>query len=185
MTDLCILCEDIPFSRLLCLWAECEGKTAVAVAREEALPPARLYLVDADRFSPPEISGAEVVLFGTRGKENIWQRPFSPALLSARLRSPAPAERAGEAAGRAVFRERLLSLSPVEARLFAALREAGGAPIASAALFSAVWGERAFDHDLLRVTVHHLKRKLEADGRRAIYAVRGFGYCLKEGGADD
>lgn len=180
MLDLCVLCEDTPFARLLCLWAEGEGKTAAAATREDALPPARLYLVDADRFSAPDAGGAEVVLFGTRGGEGVWERPFPPARLAARLHSPTPSARADT-----LFRGRALSLSPVEGRLFAALRGAGGAPCAAAALFSAVWGERAFDADLLRVAVHHLKRKLEADGRRAIYAVRGFGYCLKEDGQND
>lgn len=72
---------------------------------------------------------------------------------------------------------RLPRLSPTERRLFSVLKEAGEAGIDRKTLSMRVFGKED-DEGLLNVYICYLRKKLEADGRRRIHAMRGKGYKL-------
>ena len=67
------------------------------------------------------------------------------------------------------------ALTPLEGRLLALLQEAEGKPVSRDALMQALWGDDGTE-DKLNLYIHYLRKKLEADGVRRIFACRGRGY---------
>ncbi len=67
------------------------------------------------------------------------------------------------------------ALTPLEERLLALLRAAEGQPVSRETLMQALWGDEGTE-DKLNLYVHYLRKKLEADGVRRIFACRGRGY---------
>ena len=70
-----------------------------------------------------------------------------------------------------------LLLTHTEWELFCVLYEAGDAGITSAALAERLWQSKEKASGL-PVYVHHLRRKLEADGKKRLLSLRGSGYRL-------
>ena len=66
-------------------------------------------------------------------------------------------------------------LSPTEERLLTVLKEAGENGIDRESLLRRVFGEKAED-SLLNVYICYLRKKLEGDGKKRIFALRGKGY---------
>ncbi len=66
-------------------------------------------------------------------------------------------------------------LSPIEQKLFSLLIEAGEAGADRETLLHAIWGEKA-DPGLLTVYICYLRKKLEHDGKKRIFSLRGKGY---------
>ena len=66
-------------------------------------------------------------------------------------------------------------LTPTEKRLFDALRAASPAPVARDVLEKAAFGDGC-DDGMLNLYIHYLRKKLEADGKKRIFAARGKGY---------
>ncbi|MBO5653543.1 MAG: winged helix-turn-helix domain-containing protein [Clostridia bacterium] len=130
---------------------------------------AELVVWDAD--SAPRPVTSLPVLCVTREKSKaekgdlLLLRPFSlhaPELL---LKEIAPSHR-------------LPHLSPTEQRLLTLLREAGEAGMDRETLSHAVFGEKA-DRGLLNVYICYLRKKLESDGKKRIFALRGKGYVYR------
>lgn len=133
---------------------------------------ASLIVWDAD--SAPRPTTSLPVLCVTRDAslaaegDRVLLRPFS-------VREP-------EACLRAIEEDcRLPHLSPTEGRLLAVLKEAGAAGIDRETLSRRVFGEKA-DEGLLTVYICYLRKKLEGDGKKRIFAIRGKGYKYR---ADD
>ena len=73
---------------------------------------------------------------------------------------------------------RLPRLSPTEKRIFSLLKEAGEEGVDRKTLCRAVFGENAED-GLLNVYICYLRKKLESDGKKRIFALRGKGYVYR------
>lgn len=73
---------------------------------------------------------------------------------------------------------RLPRLSPTEKRLLSVLREVGEEGIDRASLSLAVFGKNDED-GLLNVYICTLRKKLEQDGKKRIFALRGKGYVYR------
>ncbi|MDY7100632.1 MAG: response regulator transcription factor [Actinomycetota bacterium] len=52
-------------------------------------------------------------------------------------------------------------------------------------LLAAVWGSHDYSHNVVEVTVGHLRRKLERLGVRVVHTVQGVGYVLRPGESPD
>jgi DNA-binding response OmpR family regulator len=57
---------------------------------------------------------------------------------------------------------------------------ANGQPVSREELYFAAWGEGECKGELVNLYLHYLRKKLEENGRRFIFAVRGRGYCLTQ-----
>jgi two-component system OmpR family response regulator len=81
--------------------------------------------------------------------------------------------------GFAVRAGRELGLTATELRLLAFLMRHRGQVLSKDQLLTQVWGDDAYDHNLVEVHISALRRKLEAPGAgggRLIHTVRGIGY---------
>lgn len=150
MAKICVFTRDVRLRRMLTLLLEDAGHTV-----GEVMP--TLLITDSET-PPPALAGIRRLLIGEGG----LTRPFShAALLSAvaeRLSdTPAPA------------------LTPTESRLLAALREASPAPVSREALSLTAFGTSE-DDGRLNLYICYLRKKIEADGRKRIFACRGKGY---------
>ncbi len=191
MSDICILSRDARFAQLLLLTAEECGHRATVTADEHALPQAAFFLIDADDFAVRPAHG-RVILYGRTVKERpfysedngrvlLWHRPFSLAHLTAVLQNLPiarglillPDKTGAELDGR------FIPLTPKEYALLACLYTRRGTPVPRAVILREVWGDDGGD-DLLQVYLHYLRKKLEGDGRRLLFSVRGEGYVLRE-----
>ena len=86
---------------------------------------------------------------------------------------------APEALLKEIASDRLLPrLSPTEKRLLSFLREAGEDGVDRETLSRAMFGENAED-GLLNVYICYLRKKLERDGKKRIFAIRGKGYAYR------
>lgn len=154
----------------------------VQVLSGEGLPPAWVSLTVADEALGTGGLPQPVLLTG-RGCGTL-PFPFPrEAFLSAcrELLFPAPGEKLTYLPDR---RCRLpggtvAALSEQEWRLLTLLREAGGAPVSRAELCRAMWGTEDAEN-LLAVTLHHLRKKLEPDGVRRFVSMRGVGLAYRE-----
>ena len=123
----------------------------------------------------------------TSGKARGLLRPFRTsrliALCEAMLMVP-PEERKERILGidrlrRAAIVDGVeISLTDCEFRLFAALLEARGEALSNETLISAVWGDEPRGASLLPVYIHYLRKKLEGNRRKLIFAHRGGGYSI-------
>ena len=152
MAQIFVSTDDIRLYRLISLLcAECGhevGDTAPSIAVTDALP------------LPARFSSLPVLLIGDGG----LARPFSHKLLKERMEallSDAP----------------LPLLTPTEKRLYDALLAASPAPVSREALIRAAFGEER-DEGKLNLYIHYLRKKIETDGKKRIFACRGKGYYL-------
>ena len=67
--------------------------------------------------------------------------------------------------------------SPTEERLYAVLKEASPDFVAREVLSRAAFGEEE-DGGRLNLYIHYLRKKIETDGKKRIFAHRGKGYSL-------
>ena len=192
--DVCILAPEGALCRLLL--AECRdaGRCTAHVRDAAALPPADLFLIDADVFDVLPDTG-NVIRYGVRLFDTLQQdgartvtdlrRPFPITTLRELLSSGGVARPSltllpdGETVR---LGSTLIPLSPTEYACLATLQAAGGAPVSREALYHAVWGGGVCREELVNLYIHYLRRKLESDGRRRIFSLRGQGYLLKEEG---
>jgi DNA-binding response OmpR family regulator len=81
----------------------------------------------------------------------------------------------------ATYAGQTLHLAPTELRLLACLVARAGTVVPSSILLQAVWGrEQSRRADVVRVTVHRLRRKLQDVGARDILgSVPGWGFILR------
>ena len=63
-------------------------------------------------------------------------------------------------------------------KLLSVLKAAKGKSVSREQLIKEVWGEKGND-GLLNLYIHYLRQKLEKDGQRHIFSVRGKGYSYK------
>ncbi|MCQ2386806.1 MAG: helix-turn-helix domain-containing protein, partial [Clostridia bacterium] len=68
------------------------------------------------------------------------------------------------------------ALSPLEERLLKKLKEAKGEPVPAEVLAEAVFGNKN-ELSKLRVYAHHLRKKIEKDGKKHVVTVHGKGYA--------
>lgn len=116
-------------------------------------------LLITDRKDPPShFDSLPLLKIGEGG----ISRPFSHARLKEEIASRLRADA-------------LPLLTPTEKRLFDALRAASPAPVAREDLEKAAFGDDC-DDGMLNLYVHYLRKKLEADGKKRIFAARGKGY---------
>ncbi len=149
MAQICICTNDRRLQRMLSLLcAEC-GHTV-----GDTLP----SLLITDEEIPTRFASLPLLRIGKDG----LARPFSHEAFKARL-------------------DALLSLdgtpilTPTERRLYDALREASPAPLDRATLSMAAFGTEE-DDGRLNLYIHYLRKKIEADGKKRIFACRGKGY---------
>ena len=150
MARICIVTEDARLRRMLTLLLEDAGHTVGDTA------PA-LLLTDGEDV-PPALAGVRRLLIGQGG----LARPFSHAALLS-----AVAEQLSDAPTPA--------LTPTERRLFEALREASPTPVSREELFRVAFGTEE-DDGRLNLYICYLRKKIEADGKKRIFACRGKGY---------
>ena len=191
MSDVCIVSRDPRFAQLLLLTAEECGHRVTVTDKEEDLPAASFYLIDADEFSVRPDRG-RVILYGRTVKERplyseedgrvlLWHRPFSLAHLTAVLQN-LPAEQGlmlMEKERSVLLDGRVIPLTGREYALLSCLYARRGSPVPREVILREVWGDGG-DDGLLQVYLHYLRKKLESDGRRRILSVRGEGYALGE-----
>lgn len=163
MKNVCILTEDKRLSHELTLLLSAEGYAISA--REDAA----LLFVDADTVMHFAAKAEERTITVSRDKKRsggvFLLRPFTfeafvGALKSAEVTDNAP----------------LMSLT--ETKLLSVLKAAKGKSVSREQLIKEVWGEKGND-GLLNLYIHYLRQKLEKDGQRHIFSVRGKGYSYK------
>ncbi len=177
---ICLLALRNTFSQMLYLEL-CSLYGAVSfVERERDVTPESLLVVDLDAFPAPPAALRAVGYTALEHPDAVLRRPFSMAAFREAV-APPQEELLLAADGRSlVFRGRGIRLTEREALLFRALVEARGEVVSREALASLLVGVKPGE---VAVYIHHLRQKLEADGRRAIASVRGGGYALIGGGA--
>ncbi|MDX1621390.1 MAG: response regulator transcription factor [Nitriliruptorales bacterium] len=72
-----------------------------------------------------------------------------------------------------------IELTPTEFDLLVVLGRHRGRVLTKSRILSLVWGEDAYDPNLVQVHMSSLRRKLEARGPRIIHTVRGVGYLIR------
>lgn len=149
MARIQISCKDERLAHLLYLLLK-EEHTVTADA------PA--LLVTDEASIPLSLAHLPVLIIGDGG----LARPFSHSA----LRHAVNASLKGEASS---------VLTATEARLFRTLREASPHPVSREVLIRSAFGEDGNDR-LLNLYIHYLRKKLEADGKKRIFACRGKGY---------
>jgi DNA-binding response OmpR family regulator len=135
------------------------------------------------------------------GADDYLAKPFSPRILTARVRAllrraggekPAPIEVGAfrldlEAQKVSVNGGPSVHLTQLEFRLLQLLLANVGAPLPAERLLRHVWGVRGEgDRQLLKQLVRRLRQKIEADPAAPAYlkAVAGVGYSLNAGGEE-
>ena len=188
--DVCIIAPDEGLSRLLL--SECRDlrKAAALSDGTGALPTAPLYIIDADFYPDlPEagdiIRSARTAVDATEEKDartvTTLSRPFSLSRLRRLLSGGEVADTLSLLPEHTAVRlgARVVELTPTEYACLSCLFAAEGKPVSRKELYAAVWGDGPLKNELINLYLHYLRKKLEVDGRRFIYAVRGRGYLLK------
>ncbi len=138
-----------------------------------------VYLIDRDAFPAVEVHSGRVAAYSRTPQTGEIRRPFSLGTLFAVIEEAVPARGLSPVPGGVLLHGRFISLSPREAALLACLLEAKGCPVSRETLFSTVWGGEG-DDGVVTVYLHYLRKKLEKNGQKMLYAVRGRGYALRE-----
>lgn len=189
--DICILAPQGALARLLRLECEGLGKSVLHVLTPDALPTAALYIIDADAYAVLPSEG-NVLRYGRHLSDTHvtvgahthtdYRRPFSLLRLRALVRGdgevPSALSLSPDDFAVRIGR-RTISLTPTEYACLSCLWEANGAPVCREKLYAAVWGDGPCRPELVNLYLHYLRKKLEADGHRYLYARRGHGYILK------
>ena len=184
--DVCILSREEAFARALSLELEDAG-LRVLVSRDEGeatATDALTYLVDGDVFSFQPRRG-RLVRYGRGLPDSSYpvrqlHRPFLLTALRAAVsgstaRGICPVE--GEEA--VLLDGERVSLTAREYACFLCLFRAHGAPVTREELLAEVWGGEETDPGIVNVYLHYLRKKIERDGKKRIYAIRGRGYALR------
>ncbi len=183
MERICILSAEAAFAQMLRLELEDAGYSVSVLHREKKLPSASLYLVDRDTFAAAEPPASRVIGYG-RGESSdatFLHRPFLLSDLISAVRGEGKRERGmilSPDGASVTLRGTRIPLTPKEYALLACLVRANGAPVSRAALLRAVW-EEGSGEGVVTVYLHYLRKKLERDGKKILYAVRGSGYALR------
>ena len=192
--DIYIISKDTEFARMLTIELGRRFSQVRALPALDRASGGSLLIVDLDSDEVPTEETRAVICFSrfeerlpTSGKARGLLRPFRTsrlvALCEAMLMIP-PEERRERILGidrrlRAAIVDGVeIALTDCEFRLFATLLEAKGAILSNEALISAVWGEEERGPSLLPVYIHYLRKKLEGDRRKLIFAHRGGGYSI-------
>ncbi len=192
MAHVCILARDRRYAQMIALTAEECGHRTVLTAESRELPPAAFYVIDADAFPAVRPDSGRIIYYGHTvkkppfyseedGRVLFWHRPFSLTHLAAVMNNLSverglfllPDGKAARLDGRQI------PLSLREYALLSLLDSRRGETVTTEELLSAAWGDKG-DRNLLRVTLFHLRKKLEADGSPRLLAVRGIGYRLRK-----
>ena len=180
--DICILSDEESFARMLYLELTERAHRVLLCPSPDALPPADLYLVDADRY--PDCHPRGRTLRYGRSIENgpdSLHRPFPLADLHALTvqESPRRGLRLLPAESAVLLDGLHIRLTRLEYALLARLSSAEGKPVSREVLLTEVFGGEG-DGGVLNVYIHYLRKKLERGGRRLLFALRGQGYMLRE-----
>ena len=179
--DICIVSSEASFARMLALELSDRGCRVTLTDGRGSLPPAAMYVVDADEFSDFSFEG-KTLRYGfcfSEDGEGCLRRPF---LLSDFVRACENGGTRGFSLAEgeeSVFLDGVrIRLTHLEYLLLARLAAEKGSPVSRKVLLLDVF-EGAEDEGLLNVYIHYLRKKLEKNGRRMIFAVRGQGYVLR------
>ncbi len=186
----CVISHDPEFAQFVRLTLSTRVRP-VTISSSEEIPDADIYVVDLDTVpAPPALTGkvlwCSALADKPQGCPVLWaDRPFRPARLLALLDlaeddaiphiHPYP-DRSAVLVG-----EEEIPLSSREHALLLALFARVGEYISREELLSLVWGDEEADPGVVNVYIHYLRRKLETNGQRCIFAARGRGYMLKGG----
>lgn len=155
----------------------------VRVCAGEGLPPPGVSLTVADAALGQDALPPPVLLTGRQ--TGTLPFPFLREEFLANCREllfPVPGQRLSFPAPRRIRLPggAVAVLTENEWRLFSLLQSGKGAPVPRARLCREIWN-REDALDVLAVTLHHLRKKLEPDGVRRIVSVRGAGIAFREG----
>ena len=150
MAQICILTDDERLYRMLTLLSEESGHTVGTDAP--------VLLITDKESLPARLASLPRLIIGKDG----LPRPFSH-------------RRFRETLEELLSREALPPLTPTEERLYRVLRAASPHPVAREKLCRLVFGDGG-DDTKLNLYIHYLRKKLEKDGVKRIFADRGKGY---------
>lgn len=152
MAQILILTDDKRLFRMLSILIAEAGHTFDTAAPS--------LIITDKKDLPARLSTLPCLRIGEGG----MPRPFSHALLKTRVEE-------------LLSQPALPPFSPTEERLFRALRDASPEFVSRDELVRAVFGEEE-DGGRLNLYIHYLRKKIETDGKRKIFAHRGKGYSL-------
>ncbi len=186
----CVLSRDPEFAQFVRLTLLTRIRP-VAIVENDEIPDAEIYVVDMDTVSlPPHLTGRVLLCSAYETKPydcpHLWaDRPFRPARLLALLdlteETPLGILHPDTENPSVLVDDSEVVLSAKEHALFMTLWEANGAYISREELLKKVWQGEETDPGIVNVYIHYLRRKLEINGHRYIYAARGRGYRLEKG----
>lgn len=153
MARILIITDDKRLYRLLSLLVAEEGHTVVG----ENAP--ALVITDKEDL-PARLSALPCLKIGEGG----LLRPFSHKELKARI-------------GALLLYPTLPLLSPTEERLFRILKDASPDFVSREELSLGAFGDKE-DGGRLNLYIYYLRKKIETDGKKRIFAHRGKGYSL-------
>lgn len=179
---LCIITPDRDLAQAIRLEVETADLPVTLADDPTSCPAAALYLIDADCFPLYTAPTGRTIRFGRAGTDIALRRPFSLSALRPLL---CPQVALSPAAVRLMpdchslwLGERFIPLSVREYALLEALHTAQGEPVPQQVLYARLWQEKG-DAGAVAVYIHHLREKLEIDGKRRIFSLRGRGYALR------
>ena len=150
MAEICILTDDTRLHRMLTLLVSEYGHTV-----GDGAP--HLLITDKEEL-PERLCALPRIRIGKGG----LSRPFSHAELRTRIED--------------ALRETAHPLlTPTEKRLYDALLSVSPAPLDRQTLLRIVFGTEE-DDGRLNLYIHYLRKKIETDGQKRIFAARGKGY---------
>lgn len=152
MAEILILTEDPRLYRMLCLLCEEAGHTVGAAASS--------LVVTNQKEISSRFSSLPVLLIGETG----LSRPFSHIEFKKRIEE-------------LLSEESLPVFTPTEEKLYRILKNASPDFVSRDTLMREVFEERT-DTGKLNLYIHYLRKKIEMDGKKRIFASRGKGYCL-------
>ena len=193
-TEIYIVSAETEFPHMLELELRRRFRRVSVIGSVSDAASGALLIIDIDSVPLPEPYEGCVVCYSrsesrlpVEGEMRGLLRPFRTtrliALCESLLNIPADERQArllglDRLTGRAIVEGVEIALTDCELRLFAVLLEARGEPLGSDELIRAVWGESEHGRSLLPVYIHYLRKKLESDGKKLIYAHRGGGYSI-------
>ncbi len=188
----CVVSCDADFAQFVRLTLLTRLRS-VTISTGEELPDADIYVIDLDTVSLPSFPVGTVLLCSAYLDKPtdctcLWaDRPFRPARLLALLdlaeEEPVAMLHPYLDRPAVLVGETEVALSTKEYALFMALWHADGAYLTREQLLREVWADETADEGIVNVYIHYLRRKIERNGQKYIYAARGCGYRLTRGEA--